>query len=120
MGIDPVTHQPLHKQDNKGAAASHDVIYYDHQPNFSGDQQQISKNNCEAHASSSCNTTPTESSEPSSNDDPLMSYIFSDSFLEDSTWNFPVEYCEFGMFSPEGNCPWFLEHKDIGDDCFGL
>lgn len=120
MGIDPVTHQPLHKQDNKGAAASHDVIYYDHQPNFSGDQQQISKNNCEAHASSSCNTTPTESSEPSSNDDPLMSYKISDSFLEDSKWNFPVEYCEFGMFSPEGNCPWFLEHKDIGDDCFGL
>ncbi|KAF2311731.1 hypothetical protein P3X46_030678 [Hevea brasiliensis] len=124
MGIDPVTHEPLHKQENPGAAAPCHNIMYDHQPNFNGDHQQISNNNCEPQASSSSsNTTPTESSDPNNDDDPLMSYIFSDTYLEDSTWNFPIareEYCEFGMSSPEGNSPWFLAHNDIGDDYFGL
>ncbi|KAJ9164074.1 hypothetical protein P3X46_023689 [Hevea brasiliensis] len=129
MGIDPVTHEPLQKQNNPEAAPCNNIIY-DHQLNFNGDQHDIPNNICAQAASFSSSSsdnssiTPTESSDPHSDDDPLMSYILSDSFLEDSsTWNFPVtreEYCEFGMSSLEGNSPWFLELKDLGDDYFGL
>ncbi|KAF2315784.1 hypothetical protein GH714_040322 [Hevea brasiliensis] len=94
------------------------------------DPHDIPNNICAQAASFSSSSsdnssiTPTESSDPHSDDDPLMSYILSDTFLEDSsTWNFPVtreEYCEFGMSSLEGNSPWFLELKDLGDDYFGL
>lgn len=111
MGIDPVTHEPLHKQANPEAAPCKNIKY-------DGDQQEIPNNNyaqASSFSSDSSSTTPTESSEPVSDDDPLMSYILSNTFLEDSTWDFhfPVmreEYCEFGMSSSEG----------IGDDYFGL
>ncbi|KAJ6748116.1 hypothetical protein OIU79_029274 [Salix purpurea] len=83
----------------------------------------------------SSTTTPTEnssvdertgSSEPNSDDDPLMSCIWSEVFLDDSSWNFQAtreDYSEFGVSkssSEHSNSPWVLDSKDLGDEFFGI
>ncbi|EEF51531.1 r2r3-myb transcription factor, putative [Ricinus communis] len=127
MGIDPVTHEPLNKQVNP-----QELVPYDHHSSNNShdhrDQKLPKTNNCDHSSSSDNSSTPPEncsidecrSTNPNSDDDPLMNYILSETFLEDSTWNFPMtreEYCEFGKSSSsEGNSPWLLDLKNIEDD----
>lgn len=141
MGIDPVTHEPLNKQESPQESIVPCHTNYD-QPNFNADGQQVLPQNC-GHASSSTTdnsstTTPTEnssvdecigSSEPNSttDSDPLMSCIWSEVFLDDSSWNFQAtrggDYSEFGLSkssSEDSNSPWVLDSKDLGDEFFGL
>jgi len=141
MGIDPVTHEPLNKQGSPQESTVPCHSNYD-QPNFNADGQQVLPQNC-GHASSSTTdnsstTTPTEnssvdecigSSEPNSttDSDPLMSCLWSEVFLDDSSWNFQAtrggDYGEFGLSkssSEDSNSPWVLDSQDLGDEFFGL
>ncbi|KAJ6386582.1 hypothetical protein OIU78_016493 [Salix suchowensis] len=137
-GIDPVTHEPLDKHGTPPESIAPCHTNYD-KPNFNADGQQVLPQNC-GHVSSittdnSSTTTPTEnssvdertgSSEPNSDDDPLMSCIWSEVFLDDSSWNFQAtreDYSEFGVSkssSEHSNSPWVLDSKDLGDEFFGI
>ncbi|CAK7337071.1 unnamed protein product [Dovyalis caffra] len=138
MGIDPVTHEPLKKQVSPQESTVPCDANYD-QPNFNTDHDQQVLPKTSGHASSSTDnsstTTPTEnsssvdecrSSEPNSDNDPLMSYIWSEAFLDDTSWNFQAtreDFSEFGVSnssSEDSNSPWFLDSKDLGDEFFGL
>ncbi|KAJ6869621.1 protein ODORANT1-like [Populus alba x Populus x berolinensis] len=138
MGIDPVTHGSLSRQVSPQESTVSCHTNYD-QPIINADNQQVLPKIC-AHASSrtdnsSTTTTPTEnssvdecvgSSEPNNDNDPSMSFIWSDAFLDDSSWNFQAtreDYSEFGVSnssSEDSNSTWFLDCKDLGDEFFGL
>ncbi|KAJ0100406.1 hypothetical protein Patl1_19927 [Pistacia atlantica] len=88
MGIDPVTHEPLKKQETG-----------------------TKDNNPEAAA---------KSLDPnSSDDDLLMSYMWSETFLDDTSWSFPaareIEYGDqFGrLSSSEENCSWLMDYQGV-------
>lgn len=124
MGIDPITHERLYKQ----AAVPREV------PNITNDLQahfvfgQLEKNKKFGHVTSSENSNSSHENYSSrespllnpndDNDDPL-SYILSDTFLNDSPWNFPaigVEDSELGFSSSDDNFAWLLDYQDLGDE----
>ncbi|KAJ6339314.1 hypothetical protein OIU77_007304 [Salix suchowensis] len=129
MGIDPVTHQPLSKQESPRESRVPCPTNYD---------QLVLPGIC-GHASSrtdnSSTTTPAGnssvdgragSSEPNNDDDPPASFIWSDIFLDDSSWNFQAtgeDYSELGVSnssSDDSISTWFLDCEDLGDEFFGL
>ncbi|KAK9292414.1 hypothetical protein L1049_020383 [Liquidambar formosana] len=129
MGIDPITHEPLQKQ----ATNSEEMpTHANDQPQFDLGQHEMPKDY--GHITSNRNSSsPTEnssgdesrSSDPTSDDDPLMSYILSDTFLNESSWDFPAttgeENSEFGLSSSsEENFAWLLNYKDFGDEDLGF
>ncbi|XWS61016.1 hypothetical protein CRYUN_Cryun07bG0089400 [Craigia yunnanensis] len=127
MGIDPVTHEPLQKPE----IPQDETCQINDQPNLDPNQLELAKN-C-GHVSSTTDefSPPTEnsstdelrsSSESGSDDDSLINLIWSESFLNDLSWNFPgpdsrEEYSEFGFSSSEENSfSWLLDYRNIGDD----
>ncbi|KAG7986618.1 hypothetical protein I3843_03G090800 [Carya illinoinensis] len=130
MGIDPITHEPLHKEANTPQDSSCHA-------NYQRDHVEVTRQNSpkvhDHHVSSSDNSNaPTgnpstaESLQWSNpgDDDLLMSYIWSETFVDDSFWNLSgtrSESCSnFGLPSSEDNSEWLLNScKDFGED-FGL
>ncbi|GAV64866.1 Myb_DNA-binding domain-containing protein [Cephalotus follicularis] len=125
MGIDPVTHKPLNKE-----AVTHETPNHtnDHL-NFSIDHEELKKD-CDHGTSNENSSTPTEnwpidesqSLEPNNDDDPLINYILSETFLDDTSWEFPAArevYSEFGLSSSEENSSWLLGYQDLGHGDFG-
>lgn len=125
LGIDPITHEPLHRE-----AAPEETLCQ------ANDQGDIEVNLLETpqvygHLSSSDNSNaPTEnssadesrSSDPGE-DDLLTSHVWPETFLDDSLWNFSANsssYSGFGLPSSEDNSGWLLDYKDFGDEEFGL
>ncbi|XP_065871159.1 MYB-like transcription factor ODO1 [Euphorbia lathyris] len=121
MGIDPITHEPLH-QINDNAADNHN-------------HQQITNNNGDNPSSGDDITFPMDGWDIPANcshpaGDPSMSYIVSaesSTFLQDSTtaWDFPENYrqdtgaCSSSSSQGEYSnspCPW----SNIEDDYYGL
>lgn len=124
MGIDPITHEPLQTQEVSTSSQE------DNQPTFDivNNHQEIAENYVQ-NGSNSSTTTDSENSftnesqpldvNPNGQDDPLMSYILSGTFLEDSSWNFLTSgdnYSDFGVSSSQGSSTWFADYKDFGDD----
>ncbi|KAH7537889.1 MYB-like transcription factor ODO1 [Ziziphus jujuba] len=121
MGIDPITHEPLPKQVGTSSQQDNHVL---------NNHQEIITENRMQYGSSST-TTDTENSStnesqpldvnnnPIGHDDPLMSYILSGTFLEESSWNFLAagdNYSDFGVSSSEDSSTWFnMDYKDLGD-----
>lgn len=126
MGIDPVTHEPLSDQTSPQQDKPSCDINEDVSNNIVMDDQETNNNNGVICSTSSFNSSlQTENSSTESqpsdqiiaHDDPLMSYLLSESstvLLEDSSWNFPVcsasdhDYSDFGVS--------LLGSKDLGDD----
>ncbi|KAF9668242.1 hypothetical protein SADUNF_Sadunf15G0108700 [Salix dunnii] len=137
MGIDPVTHEPLNKQDSPRESRVPCHTTHD-QPIMNADNQLIPPEIC-GHASSrtdkSSTATPAGnssvevcvgSSEPNNDNDPPASFIWSEIFLDDSSWNFQAtreDYSELGVSnssSDDSISTWFLDSEDLGDEFFGL
>jgi len=123
MGIDPLTHEPLLKE---ATTPQHDL-----EVNHEDESQKVV---CSSHVSSNApteNSSTTDESRSSSDpgdDDPLMSYIWSETiFLDDSFWNSPATsgsgscYSNLGLPSSEDNSEWLLDYrKDFVDEDFGV
>ncbi|XP_031265857.1 protein ODORANT1-like [Pistacia vera] len=123
MGIDPVTHEPLKKQEtgtqdnNPEAAAKFDV---------NNDQQEEAKVSSQTENYSTDESNSRSLDPNSSDDDLLMSYMWSETFLDDTSWSFPaareIEYGDqFGrLSSSEENCSWLMDYQEFGEGEFGL
>ncbi|KAL4363043.1 hypothetical protein GQ457_04G012570 [Hibiscus cannabinus] len=108
MGIDPVTHEPLHQPDTPYEASDGAAIN-DHQPKDCGN---VSSTTTEL---SPLTDESRSSSESGNEEDPLMNVIWSEVFLNDLSWNFTglssrEEYGELDTLS------WSLDNRNILDD----
>nr|WVD52784.1 transcription factor MYB8-like protein [Lagerstroemia excelsa] len=129
MGIDPVTHEPIQKEVSSQEMAS--------QPNAEQAKRDVSNQELlplSCH-SSNCSLTENSSTDVCQQldqngdlDDPLMSCIWSEVFLDDSALNFTgASTDDFSVFasSPlEDDSSWILNCKTFGEeivrvDCFG-
>lgn len=142
MGIDPVTHEPLHKDQDDLANKETTISSHSDQPN-SNLPQSTTEN-------SSSNSSPTENSSSSSSrnenssgddqstfiesicnvDESLMNSLWVDETpLIDALWNNDQvlpdggNYIENGMVMQsnwEDNCSWLLDCQDFGVHDFGM
>ncbi|XP_068316565.1 MYB-like transcription factor ODO1 [Pyrus communis] len=133
MGIDPITHEPLHKQVTTPQEMPHEAS---NQPaNSDMNIQQINTNIPEhgictnSDGNSASENSPSDDSEPaepnpncSEEDDPLVSFILSDTFLEDLTWDFSTssEYSSADNPTEENSLAWFMDCNDFGVEDFEL
>ncbi|XP_059666979.1 MYB-like transcription factor ODO1 [Cornus florida] len=124
MGINPVTHEPLHEQE----MPSHTNNY-----SSSRDTNQQKSSKIKAIVTSSDNfsypaekLTMEESQSLHTHNDieePLMSCILSDTFADEALWKFVAtgkEISEFGLCSSEDSSEWWLNYQEFGDEDFGL
>ena len=132
MGIDPVTHEPLNLQSTLNeekpcAATNTDLQELADQENITRGMTSIDNSKIVSIQTENSSTDEPQPSDPKIYDDPLMSYLLSENFVEDSSWNFPASttstttadnYSEFGVSLSEESSTWFLEknNKDLGDD----
>ncbi|KAJ9679048.1 hypothetical protein PVL29_021082 [Vitis rotundifolia] len=127
MGIDPVTHEPLHKHVTPPEKPT--LVDTEH--------QELSKTNdnliitSDANSSSTLENNSTDEHRPlgpASEDDPLMmSYIWSDEFLSNVSWSFLAqgeECSELGFSSTtsssEDGSSWWLDYEDFMNEDFGF
>lgn len=139
MGIDPITHEPLHKDQASPPQETLICQANDHQQTADvevNDIQQEPPKFCGHVSSSESSSAPTENSSTDesrsldhmSDDDLLLSWVWSDeTFLDDdSLWNLNFQgtsenNSEFGIPSSEDNSSeWLLDYKAFGDEEFGL
>ncbi|KAM2281470.1 hypothetical protein ACFX1S_042065 [Malus domestica] len=161
MGIDPITHEPLHKQaitpeempceaSNQPAGSDVNIpqnmdipeheVYSNseasNQPagldmniprNMNIPEHEISSNSDGGgSASENSPSNESQSAEPNPNyseeDDPLLSFILSDTFLEDLTWDFSTSSEDGSSDNPteENSLAWFMDCKDFGVQDFEL
>ncbi|KAF8380460.1 hypothetical protein HHK36_027946 [Tetracentron sinense] len=119
MGIDPITHEPLHKQANTHEISS----LTDDQPESSNHNLQVPET--DGHVNSNDNSSsPTEncsgdesrSLDIKMDDDPLMSCLLGDDApLVDASWKFPAagdDYNDVGLS--------FWDYQDFGVQEFGF
>lgn len=136
MGIDPVTHEPINDQSTPNEEKPCATTNNDKQENIEADQENgivrgmtsIDHNSKIMSIRTDQNSPADESqpSDPNMYDDPLMSYLLSENFLGDSSWNFPASttstttadnYSDLGVSSSEESSTWLLaSNKDLGDD----
>ncbi|RWR87522.1 protein ODORANT1 [Cinnamomum micranthum f. kanehirae] len=118
MGIDPVTHEPLHKQPSQEASpaaapsqSSDDLL---HLPQ-SDERTSVDENPTPPENSSS---DEQRLSDNTSDDDLLMSCLLGDQLpLIDASWKYPSatdDYSNVGVSSWDDNCEWFLDYKGFG------
>lgn len=125
MGVDPVTHEPLHKQLLSEEAEA---------PSSDASHSQESGNRCAAENDSIINSEANSSSsrppENCSSDDSLLldnickneslgkSMWIDEAALVDESWE---NICHVGLPSVEENsCAWLLDCQDFGIHDFGL
>ncbi|KAM7504651.1 hypothetical protein LguiB_003555 [Lonicera macranthoides] len=127
MGIDPVTHETLHKQETTPQETSSKT-------SDGGEKTQISKqglpindgcrtsnDNINTHIQNddqANKSQPVDQPHTNEDHDPLMSYILSDAFLNDASWTFALagdECSEFGLSSSDENSAWWSEFEDLVD-----
>ncbi|PKI54490.1 hypothetical protein CRG98_025004 [Punica granatum] len=132
MGIDPVTHEPLYKDDQVSpqdqTVCRPDAEQVKLDVGTNGDFL-LPALSCE----NSSNCSPTENSsndgcqsldQSNDPDDPLMRYIWSEAFLDDSAWNFMQgtsstdEFSICGLSSSEDNASWLLSCKSFEEERF--
>ncbi|XP_075648215.1 MYB-like transcription factor ODO1 [Castanea sativa] len=125
MGIDPITHEPLNKEATQPNTLCQSLdqrdIEVNHQESTKICGQASSIDNSSAPTENS-STGESQSLDPGDND-LLMSYIWSESYLDDSLWNFPAtgeDYSNFGSSSPENYSEFSLNYKDFFGEDFGF
>lgn len=140
MGIDPVTHELLTDQNEKcsttpqdqkpcraasqkpSCAASQEIIAAEDQKvNVMLGTTSINVDNSNVSIrTENSSTDESQPLDPKTYDDPLMSYLLSDNFLEDSSWNFPAStadnFSDFGVSSSGESSAWLLSSNDLGGD----
>lgn len=122
MGIDPVTHEPLHKETENSQSHAADNF-----PDQSEKIHQLEANgNINEENSSSSPTDHQNSSSDESNlcdrnlyenDHPLISCLFRDEPPDQIQvpWEFPPTHLEnFNSFWGDENCSWLLDCQDLG------
>ncbi|KAE8678320.1 Protein ODORANT1 [Hibiscus syriacus] len=127
MGIDPITHEPLHKPDTPQEAVV--GATNDHHPNLDAvDQLELPKDSGDVSSSAAVEFSPptenssTDESVSGNEEDPSLNLIWSEAFLNDLTWNFSGpgsggEYGELGFSSSEENTfSWVLDDRNVVDD----
>lgn len=131
MGIDPVTHEPLHKH----ATPPEMPALVDAEPqepgkanNNNNDNNNGTTTSCDANSSSNLENNSTGEPRPAApaSEDDLMSYIWSDEFLSNVSWSFLAqgeECSELGFSSAtsseDGSSPW-LDYEDLMNEDFGF
>ncbi|XP_034704728.1 protein ODORANT1 [Vitis riparia] len=130
MGIDPVTHEPFHKQ----AAAKETSPRADHLPENDTHNLQLPDpdgiiNSDQDNSSSSPpeNSSSTDESrllDSVCNDDSLMNCLWGDEMpLVDASWKFPSageNFNNMGLPSWDDSCAWLLDCQDFGIHDFGI
>lgn len=130
MGIDPVTHEPFHKQ----AAAKETSPRADHLPENDTHNLQLPDsdgiiNSDQDNSSSSPpeNSSSTDESrllDSICNDDSLMNCLWGDEMpLVDASWKFPSageNFSNMGLPSWDDSCAWLLDCQDFGIHDFGI
>ncbi|CAL5323024.1 unnamed protein product [Camellia sinensis] len=147
MGIDPITHEPLHQepdpiiisQQMPHSPSNNNCLNSD---NFNYSTGQESPENANNQTTSNDNLTfPRKNltgyeTQKDDDDDPLMSCIQSETFLDDAFWNFATtsggdqDYTAFGLSSSSSsssssedcNSTWLLDYNDFDFDleCFNI
>ncbi|KAL6986079.1 hypothetical protein U1Q18_019446 [Sarracenia purpurea var. burkii] len=121
MGIDPVTHQPHHKQPEPATEPSPRA---DHSPggatsNNGSDDQNSS---CSPSTHQNCSGNESQFLGISDVDDPLMSCLWDDEtnpLVVDPSWEFP-NFDHLGFPSWGEDCQWLLDCQDFGVHDFGV
>ncbi|XP_068635867.1 MYB-like transcription factor ODO1 [Aristolochia californica] len=119
MGIDPVTHEPLHKQVSQDSSSTVTVLPESDQLGYQSvetDRQLTSEENSSPPENSSSDELRVQG--VYSDEDPLMSSLWSDEIpLLDASWKFPSaenDYSNVGVTTWEGNCEWLLDYQALG------
>lgn len=144
MGIDPVTHEPLHKDKDQDDLANKETTISSHsdQPNSNLPQSttENSSSNSSPAENSSSSSSPNENSSGDDQstfiesicnvDESLMNSLWVDETpLIDALWNNDQvlpdggNYIENGMGMQsnwEDNCSWLLDCQDFGVHDFGM
>ncbi|KAG9452436.1 hypothetical protein H6P81_005340 [Aristolochia fimbriata] len=122
MGIDPVTHEPLHKQAAQDSSSTITALPESDRGGYQS-LETDSQINCEE------NSSPPEHSSGDelrgqggySDEDPLMSSLWGDEIipLVDASWKFPSAeneyYSNVGVTAGwEDNCEWLLDYQALG------
>ncbi|KAF8412396.1 hypothetical protein HHK36_000359 [Tetracentron sinense] len=126
MGIDPVTHEPLHKQ----AVTQEISSPTDHQPESDNQHLQLPETDDHVNSEDNSSSPPENCSGDDSRsldinaDDPLISWLLEDATpLEDTSWKFSAagdDDNSVGLPSWEENCTWLLDYQDFGVQEFGF
>lgn len=142
MGIDPVTHEPLHKDQDDLANKETTISSHSDQPNSNLPQSttENSSSNSSPAENSSSSSSPNENSSGDDQstfiesicnvDESLMNSLWVDETpLIDALWNNDQvlpdggNYIENGMVMQsnwEDNCSWLLDCQDFGVHDFGM
>lgn len=135
MGIDPVTHEPLQKEETNSQV---EILSQPFQsPAEEIQVTPVQNTNGMASSENSCTPTDQNSSGDESNslsaicdqiDDSLISYLFEDDTpgLVDAPWEFPAiakenfNKVDTVLPSWDESCPWLLDCQDFGIQDFGF
>ena len=127
MGIDPITHEPLQKQVTTTPQETPCEAIIQQSVNIPEHGVSGNENGSSATEYSTSNEAQSLiEADANVEDDPWVSYILSDTFLEDWSWSFPaVEdgYNDLGLSSTsseDGSSAWFMDCKDFGVEDFEL
>ncbi|CAK9177730.1 unnamed protein product [Ilex paraguariensis] len=130
MGIDPVTHEPLHKE-NKATEKSHgdhlpeSENHHVQLPETSGSGTAISEENS-CSPPENCSGDESHLLDSICDDFPLMSFLLEDQGpIVDAPWEFPSAgqkqtFDDAGMTSWDEDCGWLLNCQDFGVHDFGF
>lgn len=145
MGIDPITHEPLHKEEtNSPIDSSSHLVPANNNIKAHNDQSKLFENNNDI-ASSENSSSPTDQNSSSDDqsivltsigdesnlvmcdqlDDSLISYLFEDDQtpgLVDATWDFSAANVQDfnNVSSWDESCAWLLDCQDFGVHDFGF
>ncbi|KAK9276719.1 hypothetical protein L1049_006255 [Liquidambar formosana] len=132
MGIDPVTHEPFHKEDTANETPSSHPNHLPESDDNHHHQQLLETDgiiNSEYSSSSSAENCPSDESQLLDSickDDQLMNCLWGDETpLVDASWKFPTAAEDnfnnnIGLSSWEENCAWLLDCQDFGIHDYGF
>ncbi|XAR70417.1 hypothetical protein NMG60_11027263 [Bertholletia excelsa] len=121
MGIDPVTHEPINKDESKPteAAPQPNRTLAEHTNSTPVPSHETAGNPSSSETSYSCSPADNFSS-----DDPVMSCLWGDNeiaSLVNSPWELPAASASEGFASAwNENCAWLLDCEDFGVQDFGI
>ncbi|KAG8382385.1 hypothetical protein BUALT_Bualt05G0071900 [Buddleja alternifolia] len=126
MGIDPVTHQPLHKEIDENTQSEAADNFPEPETNHKLESPEEVINGISISEENSCSPTDQNSSSDESilpdiklyENDPLISCLFGDDQVE-VPWEFPSPDENFNTLWDE-HCSWLLDCQDFGIHDFGL
>ncbi|XP_051129345.1 MYB-like transcription factor ODO1 [Andrographis paniculata] len=128
MGIDPITHKPLHKEEPENAKSHTSENFPESIKSGPGETQNPNTNNANQEENSRALADQNSSSEELAGNnlyenDPLISCLFHDDAQDNQIqvpWEFPTtNFTDFDAFWDE-NCAWLLDYQDLSIHDFGF